>query len=198
MNSNADKTKSSRSPRTPTCRARRLKPQTNRRKASRKRSKVKLKEKIGKKQSTKTGLSLAVQVKCSKMERIRVMNACTPVFLQLRKYSKPYPDGKFVKLLYYCRYERNEITPSFFCGCSGERQNVNQQQFVTYQRPINRRGTGTSGDYNERQINVAYIQDPTVQVGCSMGTTIPQTQQMVHLPFRDFCELLTFKLLNQL
>lgn len=95
-------------------------------------------------------------------------------------------------------YERNEIAPSFFCGCSGERQSVNQQQFVTYQRPINRRGTGTSGDYNERQINVAYIQDPTVQVGCSMGTTIPHTQQMVHLPFRDFCELLTFKLLNQL
>jgi len=92
-------------------------------------------------------------------------------------------------------YERSEIAPSFFCGCSGERQNVNQQQFVTYQRPINRRGTGTSGDFNDRQINVAYVQDPSVQVGCSMGS-IPHTQQMVYLPFSDFCELLTFKLLN--
>ena len=84
------------------------------------------------------------------------------------------------------------ITSSVFC-CSGG-QNINQQQFVVYNRPINRRGTN---DFNDQKISVSYIHDPSTQNGCSMGTS-ENLVQMVHLTFKDFCELLTFKLLCQL
>ena len=67
MNSSANKIKSLILPRTLMRLAGRLKDPTSLRKASRRRSRVSLKEKSGKKRSIKTGSSLAVEIKCSQM-----------------------------------------------------------------------------------------------------------------------------------
>ena len=84
---------------------------------------------------------------------------------------------------------------SFFCGCSGEQKAVNQSQFVTYHRPISKRG----GENQDRLVNVSYMNDPNAQAGCGLGSNVQDVDEnaaTVHLPFADFSALLTHKLLQ--
>ncbi len=70
---------------------------------------------------------------------------------------------------------------------------------MTYQRPVNRRLPNQ--DQLDRQIHVSYIADPSSSVGCSLGSAVSppaEDGQTVHLPFAEFNELLTMKLLRQL
>lgn len=82
---------------------------------------------------------------------------------------------------------------SIFCGCGSNAGNSTTQQFVVYQRPISKNG----GNFSDRNLSQQEL-DAGAQ-GCGLGSALQGGHlRQVHCAFKDFSELLTFKLLRQI
>ena len=85
---------------------------------------------------------------------------------------------------------------SLFCGCNTDTGATNQMQFTAYQRPLQKHRFGNG---SERSIQYHNRDEEDVTQKAVCGPVIGgQVQQTVHLPFGDFCQLITHKLLRQI